>query len=575
MIRALLLLAVSLSARPAFAQGDPLQRAYDAERRGASQIAADAYREHLKSSPADVAALVGLERTLTVLGRFKEIVPELQRALRTAPQNPTVLSLGVRAFAAADQPDSARTAADRWAALEPDSDAPYRELGLSLLQRRNRPAARAAFLAGRAKLGVPEALAGELAQVLALEADYAGAAREWLLAMRRIPGYRQSAASSLAPASAAAREGVLQVLDDAAAFEPKRVAADLRIRWGQPEAAIAQLVRVVPDGPTGLEALRTLAEQLRVQPAPEARRAMGRTLDGIADRSQALLAPRVRLEAARAWAEGGDRARARRILSELAALRDAPPDVAASVEIQLIGVLIDDGRIQEAESRLALYRAGATVDEYLALVRKVAIGHARAGRFGQADSILAADSTVDGMALQGRVRLWQGDLALAVELMQQAGPFAGTREEISARTQTFALLQGIERDSLPELGRALLALDAGDTTSAITGLARLAESLPIAKGGAETRVLLGRLSAARGDTATAEAQYRKAAVPDAQATVAAASLELGRLLLATGRRAEAIPVLEQMMLDYPASALVPLARRALDEARGAVPPAAT
>jgi hypothetical protein len=31
-------------------------------------------------------------------------------------------------------------------------------------------------------------------------------------------------------------------------------------------------------------------------------------------------------------------------------------------------------------------------------------------------------------------------------------------------------------------------------------------------------------------------------------------------------------VLEQLILDYPRSALVPQARRAIDEARGAVPP---
>jgi tetratricopeptide (TPR) repeat protein len=568
------LLLLLVAARPLGAQGgDALQRAYDAERRGSSQVAADAYREYLKLKPAEVSALVGLERTLTVLGKFREVLPDVQRAMNEAPANATVLSLAVRAYAAADMPDSARAATDRWAAVEPDSDAPYRELGLSLLQRRNRPAARAAFLAGRQKLGVPEALAGEVAQVLALESDYAGSAREWLLAMRRIPGYRQSASSSLSPAPDAQRAGALAVLDGAPSFEPKRVAADLRVRWGRPEQAIEVFERILPEGPTGLEGLRSLAEQLRVQSAPEARRAMGRTLEAIAQRSPALAAPRVRLEAARAWAEGGERERSRTLLMQLAAMREIPPDVLAQAEIQLIGVLIDDGKVQEAESRLVLYRASATVDEYLALVRKVAIGHARAGRFGVADSILAADSTVDGMALQGRVRLWQGDLALAVELMQQAGPFAGTREDVSSRTQVFALLQGIERDSLPALGQALLALDIGDTAAAVTGLQRLAEELPVEKGGAETRVLLGRLLAARGDTAGAEVQFRKAASPEAQATVAAAGLELGRLLLAAGRREEAIPVLEQVILAYPSSALIPLVRRVLDEARGAVPPA--
>lgn len=568
-----LLLLLGLVAPLAAQGGDALQRGYDAERRGASQLAADAYREHLKKAPAEVAALVGLERTLTVLGRFREMVPEVQRASALAPRNPTVLSLAVRVYVTADQPDSARAAADRWAAVEPDSDAPFRELGLSLLQRRDRAGAKAAFLAGRQKLGQPDVLAGELAQVLALESSYAPAAREWLLAMRRIPGYRQSAASSLAGAPAAQRAAVLEVLDGAATFEPKRVAADLRVRWLQPEQAVATLERQLPaERAPALEALRGLAEQLRLQPGPEPRRALAQALERIAERVPPPQAPRLQLEAAQAWAEGGRNDRARTLLNTLVTTAGTPPEVATSAEIALIGVLIDDGKVPEAERRLALYKASATVDEYLVLLRRVAMGHARAGRFALADSILLADSTTEGLAVLGRVKLWSGDLAEAVKLLQEAGPFAGTREEATARTQLFALLQGIERDSLPKLGAALLALDAGDTATAARGLATLAEELPVEKGGAETRVLLGRLLAARGDSAGAEVQYRAAAQPSAQATVAAAALELGRLLVATGRRAEAVPVLEQMIVTYPSSALVPLARRLLDEARGAIPP---
>lgn len=569
-----LLLALCALAPGLYAQtSDALQRGYDAERRGASQFAAEAYREHLQKVPGDVAALVGLERTLTVLGRFKEMVPEVQRAVALAPRNPTVLSLAVRIYATADQPDSARAAAERWSAVEPDSDAPFRELGLSLLQRRDRPGAKAAFLAGRQKLGQPEVLAGELAQVLALEANFAPAAREWLLAMRRIPGYRQSAASSLSAAPAAQRSAVLDVLDGAATFEPKRVAADLRVRWLQPEQAVTTLERQLPaDRAPALEALRGLAEQLRLQPGPEPKRALGQALEAIADRTGPAQASRVQLEAAQAWADGGRNDRARSLLNTLVTTSGTPPEIATSAEIALIGVLIDDGKVAEAERRLALYKASATVDEYLVLVRRVAMGHARAGRFREADSILLADSTTEGLAVLGRIKLWEGDLAAAVKMLQEAGPFAGTREEASARTQIFALLQGIERDSLPQLGAALLALDAGDSAAAVRGLTGLAEELPVEKGGAETRVLLGRLLAARGDSAGAERQYRAAAQPSAQATVAAAALELGRLLVATGRRTEAVPVLEQMIVTYPSSALVPLARRLLDEARGAIPP---
>jgi hypothetical protein len=51
-----------------------------------------------------------------------------------------------------------------------------------------------------------------------------------------------------------------------------------------------------------------------------------------------------------------------------------------------------------------------------------------------------------------------------------------------------------------------------------------------------------------------------------------AELELARLMLAAARRSEAQGMLEHLILTYPASAVVPEARRVLDEVKGAVPP---
>ncbi|MGH7519201.1 MAG: hypothetical protein ACREOC_17345, partial [Gemmatimonadales bacterium] len=65
--------------------------------------------------------------------------------------------------------------------------------------------------------------------------------------------------------------------------------------------------------------------------------------------------------------------------------------------------------------------------------------------------------------------------------------------------------------------------------------------------------------------------FRAALDPAAGAAAPAAELALGRLLLETERAAEAVQALEHLILTYPESALVPQARRALDQARGAVP----
>jgi predicted Zn-dependent protease len=134
------------------------------------------------------------------------------------------------------------------------------------------------------------------------------------------------------------------------------------------------------------------------------------------------------------------------------------------------------------------------------------------------------------------------------------------------------MLQPIEADSLPALGVALLKAEQGDTAAAIAGLERVAAGLPPEKGAAELRLHAGALARAAGRTAEAERLFRAAIVPEAKATAPAAELALGQLLIDLNRGAEAVKVLEQMILSHPESALVPQARRALDVARGAVPP---
>jgi predicted Zn-dependent protease len=83
--------------------------------------------------------------------------------------------------------------------------------------------------------------------------------------------------------------------------------------------------------------------------------------------------------------------------------------------------------------------------------------------------------------------------------------------------------------------------------------------------------MAGRLAAATGKAVDAERMFKAAAVPAAPGTAPAAELALAELLLDQGKAAEAVAQLEHLILTYPSSALVPQARRRLDEARGAVP----
>jgi len=178
---------------------------------------------------------------------------------------------------------------------------------------------------------------------------------------------------------------------------------------------------------------------------------------------------------------------------------------------------------------------------------------------------------VDGLALSGRLRLYRGDLAGAVESFKAAGPYAGERSEATWRTSMLALLQPIEADSSVELGTALLLLERGDSAEAARALEAVSSKLPASKGGAEVRLLAGRTAAATGDDAGAERLLRAAAVAEAPATAPAAELALAELFLREGKKDDAIAQLEHLILTYPASALVPQARRTLDQARGGVP----
>jgi hypothetical protein len=117
----------------------------------------------------------------------------------------------------------------------------------------------------------------------------------------------------------------------------------------------------------------------------------------------------------------------------------------------------------------------------------------------------------------------------------------------------------------------MFRLEQADTAHAIDGLEEAARTLPPDRGGAGVVFFAGQLAAASGKGADAERLLRAAAVKDAPATAPAAELALAELLLTQNRPADAVARLEHLILTYPESALVPQARRRLDQARGAVP----
>jgi hypothetical protein len=570
----LLLLLFSLALpQTAVAQQATMQRAFELERRGNYGAAAEAYRGLLARAPGDVTALLGLERVLLPLNRSAEIVPQVRAALEVDSTSAVMYGVALRTWGVMDQPDSMRAIAERWARMAPRDEAPYREWGAAALAARHRDLALQAYRLGRERLGRDDVLAAELAQLAVSDGDYPTAAREWLLAVRQLPGYRVTAVATLGHAPVSKRLETLRILAGGLDFTARRLESELRVKWGDPMGGLTALEAGLPLAPQGqvMDALRGLVDQLRMQRTRDALLAQGRALEMMASRLPQSQASRTRLEAAQAYSSAGEPEAARRMLSGLAEDRSARGAVASGAASALLTVLMGEGKLDEAARRLGELRSQLSGEEYAELSHALVTAYIRKGDLDRADSLLGRDSTIDGFALAGRIKLYRGDLSGAVESFRQAGPYAGDRTEATRRTLLLALLQPIETDTLARLGQALLRLEQGDTTRAVAELESVAGELAPAKGGAELRLLAGRLAAATGDAALAERLYRDAASKEAPATAPAAELALAELMLDGRRTAEAVAQLEHLILTYPESALVPQARRALDVARGAVP----
>jgi hypothetical protein len=139
-----------------------------------------------------------------------------------------------------------------------------------------------------------------------------------------------------------------------------------------------------------------------------------------------------------------------------------------------------------------------------------------------------------------------------------------------------ALLGAVRRDTLLELGAALLLAARGDSLRASRALVSVARELegPGGAGEAVAAVLSWAAQCAAGghDAAAAEALWREVVDRLGGSSAApGASLALARSLAGRGLLREAAAQLEAMILAFPRSALVPEARRELDRARGLVP----
>jgi len=548
----------------------PMGRATMAERNGQWAEAATQYGAILKTSPANVGALIGMEHVLPKLDRRPELLALLRLALRADSSSAGVLGVVVRTFATVGEVDSARKYVLRWAASAPNDGDPFREWSDAALMVRDLSQARLALDVGRDVMG-PKALGIERAEFLQRTGDIAGAIKEWLPVVRETPPFRDGAVSMLAQVSIAGRQIVRDAFTKDGSREARQMLGMLLVRWGEVGDGATMIRNALPaESSAAVTMLRGLSDELRTHDGKPARLASAATLEAIAGRESGAGAVHTLMDAAREYADAGDERNARRILAQVASNPAAPGGMASTASATLLGVLIAEGKAAEAERVLGELGQTLGLDEHDRLARKIAMQWVRSGEFGRAEALIAADSSTAGFDLRGRLRLFVGDLAGANDLLKQAGPYDDAREQALERVSVLSLIQAIGKDSLPALGKALLALERGDSSTAIAGLTSIADALSGA-GAAETRLLVARIALARGDSGRAIALLHQADVKELPATAAAARLALAQISIAGGRVAEARALLEALILDFPESAVVPDARHLRDTLRNAVP----
>jgi len=561
---------------PGGASAQAISRGFDLERAGQPGLAATYYLSSVRGDPTNLSALLGLERVLPQLQRMPELLPLAQRAVASDPANGSLRGLLLRTYLALDLPDSAAAVAQRWARGRPGDEAPYREWAFALADRHSYAAARQVLLAGRQTLGQPAAFAVELATLAQQTGDWEGAAQEWGIVVTSAPAQAQTALTQLAEAPADQRERIVRRLSARGASPAAaRLAAELVLGWGDPARAwtIFEATIDAPSAETGY-ALRRFADLAGALGTPAASRVRGLALSRFATFAPERVAVRARVEAARSFLQAGDAAAARSELERVAADGGAPPDVQRLATTTLIGALIEEGKLDSATARLRGAGSRLGAEDRVALGAALARARIRQGDLALADSVLATDSSVESLALHGWIALYRGDLREAGAQFRAAGPYAGARRDATERTAMLALIERVPRDSFPALGRALLTLARGDSAAAVTALRRAADELTVEQGRGDVLLAAGRICERLGPQgeATAIVLFEEVVrIGGTGSAPPAAELAWANVLIRQGHPEPAIRHLENVILSYPESAVVPEARRRLDAAKGAIP----
>src|SRR6266511_1165572 len=188
--------------------------------------------------------------------------------------------------------------------------------------------------------------------------------------MAKVKGYRGTAVRALAPAPESIQPRLLQLLAKEPSPAARWLESDLMARWGDPLGGFEVLAANLPaDRVRALEAVSGFLDQLRDQTSLPARQAQVLALAALAERTPGPGGSQLRLEAAQALADAGDEAAARRLLGGVTADAGTANAIAAGAATTLVGVLLKEGKVEEAERKLDQLRPRLVSEDWLALRR--------------------------------------------------------------------------------------------------------------------------------------------------------------------------------------------------------------
>ena len=175
--------AGSAQSRRNSSEGRLLRDAAARESRGDFSGAEELLRQLLEEDPASSGGLHALERVLRARGETARILPAVDTFLEHEPSSSGVRYLKLRLLMELDSLDELEREAELWFELDEDSEVPYREVARVYERAFGSERALSVLLKGRREMDRPEALALEVGDLHAAMGDREDAVEEWALAV--------------------------------------------------------------------------------------------------------------------------------------------------------------------------------------------------------------------------------------------------------------------------------------------------------------------------------------------------------------------------------------------------------